>query len=140
MTVTEANKADNVNEILAHACGADYMCRHPFGGQFSSGVEAVAAAADCFWLLDVVFSHQPRIKKEHPELWDFQVWKLSYNPGVEGGISEYWVVEAWSDTPDDEESTLLSKQVLEYTDFPKELMPFEELWLEGGTLILKGEH
>ncbi len=49
-----------------------------------------------------------------------------------------WTLEAWSDTPGAEGSVMLAHQAIPYSDFPRELAPFEA-WCEFGVLMLKEE-
>ena len=106
---------------------------------FTDGVFHVAVTCGAHWLIDVIASWQPSIRKRHGEQAGFQLWILEASKRVEGA----WMVEAWTDTPPkhDSDSTgkLMAQQAIGHSDFPKELSPFR-LWVEHGVLLLPAEH
>ncbi len=69
----------------------------------TDGVVMLARATECFWLLDIIISHQgnPELDKE------FQVWKLEVDLRNQTGV-----VRGYNDT------TLIIEQKIPYTDFP----------------------
>lgn len=135
--MTTATKLDDYSTFCAHACmGAECVHRHAFGGMlYTSGVKFTADLFGAHWLIDLIASHQPNIKRKLQRLGlrDFQVWRLH-----KVGDGEDWSAEAWSDAPG-ESGGLLARQVFGYSDFPAELLPFLDFWVEGGTLMLKQE-
>jgi hypothetical protein len=87
----------------------------------TDGVLALAEAAGCYWLLDIVGSYQSdkRLCRE------FQVWKLEVN------LEEQTAVVTGGN--DDAE---IIRQEIPYTDFPLESVT---LFLMGGVLLLPRE-
>ena len=129
-TVTGAQMAQAVEDYRAHANGSNGMFKHWLGLKFTSGMQLVAETCGAHWLLDLIASHQPRLRR-----FDFQVWKLYQsnrrNPNR-------WTAECWTDSPCADGSRRLIQQRIEYSDFPPELAPFE-CWVEYGTAMLKEE-
>ena len=94
----------------------------------TEGVIFLAENADCFWLLDLIASHQlePKVKRE-----EFQVWKLTGIPGGKATV----VCEDGNDNE-------VARQELEYSTFP---LPEMVIWAalnEFGsrTLMLPSEY
>jgi len=88
----------------------------------TDGVLAVAEAARCFWLLDIIGSYQTD-KRPDPH---FQVWKL-----VVSHEDNTAVVSGYNDT------TLIVKQEIPFTDFPLDEL---KLFLMDGIVLLPSEH
>ena len=109
-----------VKRGLAEAWGgSDQFYRHWLGKVYSLGVYILAENADCYWLLDVIFSYH---RKE-----PFQVWKLKKTGETSAVVT---MVE-------DSGRPVKVKQEIEYTDFPLDEIT---LWLENGVLTLPQEH
>lgn len=124
---TYDNRGHRVREYARHAIGSETIYKHWLGLRYTDGIKFLAETCGAYWLIDAVASHQPMISES------FQVWRLA--PCLSKG-RQRWALEAWSDTPD--KSKRLARQVIEYTDFPKDLMPFE-WWVEHGTMLMKEE-
>jgi len=88
----------------------------------TDGVLAVAEAAKCFWLLDIIGSYQTD-KRLDPH---FQVWKL-----VVSHEDNTAVVSGYNDT------TLIVAQDIPFTDFPLDEL---KLFLMDGIILLPSEH
>ena len=88
----------------------------------TDGVLALANAAECFWLLDVIGSYQTN-KKLDP---NFQVWKLTVDHETHKGK-----VCAFND------ATFVLEQDIPFTDFPLEEL---KLYLMRGVLLLPSEY
>ena len=88
----------------------------------TDGTIALAEAAECFWLLDVIGSYQTD-KRLDP---DFQIWKLTVNHEDSTGV-----VYGYNDTE------LIISQEIPYTDFPLDEV---KLFLMGGVILLPSEH
>ncbi len=122
-----------LEEYRAHTTGSDRIYQHPFGVRLTVGAKLAADTLGAWWLLDLIASHQPAIQAEKGALASFQVWRMvPQGDGVK--------VEAWSDTPDHEESTLLASQFVEFTDFPKREMKTFRLWCVDGTVMIPEEY
>lgn len=133
-TTTEgADKASAVREYARQTCGSLDLHRHWTRALvYTDGIEFLAETCGAYWLIDAVASHQPAIAKRHPYEAGFQVWRLVRV----WKRDDAWRLEAWSDTPD--ESTLLARQEIPYSDFPPGLSGFE-WWVEYETMMLKEE-
>ena len=141
--MTGQEKADAIHEYECQCNGSDEFFRHWIGALiFTSGVEFLVKTCGAMWLVDLVASHQPAIRRKLGKMGrrDFQVWRIIRSPKFERGC----IVECWSDTPgaevseDGPASVLLARQEVEYTDFPAELFGYQ-WWVEEGTMLLKGE-
>jgi hypothetical protein len=88
----------------------------------TDGVLAVAEAAGCFWLLDVIgsYQHSPKLDKA------FQVWTLTVNLSEQSGV-----VCGYNDT------TLIITQKIPFTDFPLDEIKF---YLMDGVMLLLSEY
>jgi len=123
--------ASLVRDHIAQTMGTEHYYRaFPPSLKFTDGIKFVADTCQAHWLVTAIASHQ-RIAIP-PEV-GFQVWELA-GPKTE---DKPWILSCWSDTPG--ESTLLARQEIEYSDFPKELLPFR-MWVEGNVLLLPAEH
>ena len=119
------NKAQEVQGIINHATGTSQYHRFSHLPSFpviTDGVLAVAEAAGCYWLLDVIGSYQydPRLDKY------FQVWKLEVNREANSGV-----VRGYNDT------TLIITQDIPYTDFPLDEI---KLYLIDRIILLPNEY
>ena len=115
-------KSTITKEELNQFTGSQQWFRH-FSGRlvYTEGVQYIAEKAGAYWLIDLIASYQP-IQTE-----EFQFWTLR----KEGEL----FVAVCTDGNDNE----LVKQVIEYTDFPQEFMPFN-LYLCHETLHLPSEY
>ena len=88
----------------------------------TDGVIAVAEAAGCYWLLDIIGSYQTD-KRLDP---NFQVWKLVVNHADSTAV-----VSGCNDTK------LIITQEIPRTDFPLDELT---LFLMNGIILLPSEH
>ena len=88
----------------------------------TDGVIAVAEAAGCYWLLDIIGSNQTN-KQLDP---NFQVWKLVVNHEDSTAV-----VSGYNDT------ALIFTQEIPFTDFPLDEF---KLFLMNGVMLLPSEH
>lgn len=88
----------------------------------TDGVLALAEAAGCYWLLDIVGSYQTNKKLDKA----FQVWTLEVNEE-----SRNAVVNGKNDTK------IVITQEIEYTDFPLSKV---KLFLINGVILLPSEY
>ncbi len=117
--------AAEINEIVSQSTGTtQYHKFSPFPGYplATDGVIAVAEAAGCYWLLDVIGSHQCNRKLDPA----FQVWTIEVDE-----IKRSCVVKGFNDT------TLIIRQRIEWTDFPLNEFKF---FLIDGILLLPSEY
>jgi hypothetical protein len=118
--------ADNLKH-LDQFSGGDHHYRNTFGLLYTEGVRFLAENAECYWLIDVIDSHQPDLRKS-TELADFQVWELVVNPDDRTSV-----VTCRADSGRSPAVT----QRIPWSDFP---LPSITLWVEGGVLLLPSEH
>jgi len=118
------NRADILN-ILAHATGTTQYHRFsPIEGYpvATDGVNALAQAAECYWLLDAIGSHQSNRRLDP----DFQVWQLLVNQEDSNAV-----LSGYND------DILIVEQQIMFTDFPLDKI---KLWLVGGVIMLPTEY
>lgn len=101
---------------------------------FTDGVRFVANTLRCWWLVDLIASYQFQIRSRFraADSRDFQVWRLRALDDAG------YVAEAWADVPN-ESKRLARTGTLVDCDFPDELLPWNEFWVENGVLYLKRE-
>ena len=131
-----AGKAELVRDYERQTIGSENMHKHPFLPLIhTDGIEFLAETCGAYWLIDAIASYQTsaRVRRE-----SFQVWRLRAPAKDE----DPWILDCWDDTPEDKSPTTNSRrlvsQKIPYSDFPRELCPFE-CWVESGTLMLKAE-
>ncbi|MCA0235846.1 MAG: hypothetical protein LCH81_05650 [Bacteroidetes bacterium] len=110
---------------LQQFTGSEQIFYNPLFPKFryTEGVKYLAKEAQCYWLLDYVFSNQhSRILKETP----FQVWKVKVLEDKTATI-----------TVEDGDSNMIKTFKIEFTDFPLEKF---DLWFIDGTLLLPSEY
>lgn len=121
---------DALKEELSNFTGSEKFTRwSPLTKDVATeGVIYLAENADCFWLLDLIASHQidPAVKQE-----DFQTWKLTGTPGGAAAV-------VCGDGNDNE----ITRQELEFSTFP---LPEIDIWavaneLGSRTLMLPSEY
>jgi len=121
---------DKLKSDLGNFCGCDTFTRWSILSKdvATEGVIFLAENADCFWLLDLISSHQldPKVKRE-----EFQVWKLTGTPGGAAVV-----------VCEDGNSNEVTSQELEYSTFP---LPEIAIWatmneLGSRTLMLPSEY
>lgn len=131
MSATAQDKAQAVNDYRAHTIGSEDIHQHWLGLRYTDGLNYVAETCGAHWLIDLVASHQPKLRREPFQLWRLVRHKTRTRP-------EGWDAEAWTDSPEAEGSRRLVLQRISYSDFPEELSPFE-FYVEYGTAMLKEE-
>lgn len=112
-------------DVLNNAtCSESYHRFSPIPGYpvITDGVLMLAEAAGCYWLLDVIGSHQSNRKLDK----SFQVWKLTVDTENDSAV-----VQGYNDT------TLVVTQKIPYTDFPLEEL---KLYLMDGVILLPSEY
>lgn len=112
-------------DVLNNATGTEsYHKFSPIPGYpvITDGVLMLAKAAGCYWLLDVIGSHQTNRKLDKA----FQVWRLTVN--TDSGDA---VVHGYNDT------TLIVTQAIPHTDFPLGEL---KLFLMDGIILLPSEY
>lgn len=137
--LSDSEKVEFVQEYGRQTMGSHHMHYAPQGDlAYTDGIDHLAEVCGAYWLVDLVASHQAKMRERHRGLALFQVWELAeYSDGLR--------ISAWSDTPrmgpspDGPGSVCMAEQFLEYSDFPKGLLPFT-FWVEDGIALLKEEH
>jgi dipeptidyl aminopeptidase/acylaminoacyl peptidase len=105
----------------------------------TDGVQYLAEEAQCYWLIDVIASHQTKKLLADKMLKDFQLWYLMVGDShefIKPKPHHQAVVTCWGDTPDPEITPYI-RQDIEFTDFP---LPEIKLFLVQGVLMLPGEY
>ncbi|MBD2278859.1 DUF6876 family protein [Aphanizomenon flos-aquae] len=130
---------EELQQSLKHFTSTDNYYRHLLSICHTDGIQYLAQEAQCYWLIDVIASHQTKKLLADQMLKDFQLWLL-----VVGDSHEFIkpkphhqaVVTCWGDTPDPEITPYI-RQDIEFTDFP---LPEIKLFLVQGVLMLPGEY
>lgn len=122
---------EEIETALAMFSGSGDLYRHWTRRLlFTEGIGWLADQAGAHWLIDLVASHQPAIREP------FQVWRLDVREDRTA------MIVAWSDTPG--QSTRLTGQEIEYTDFPLESFEFYVINGDSGdrvrVMLLKSEY
>lgn len=67
------NNFRNLNDLLSDYTGTEHHHKTPFGFFYTDGIVALFTKFETtsWWILDVILSYQPQLKKE-----DFQQWKV----------------------------------------------------------------
>lgn len=121
------NKVGRVLSYLMNTQGTEGYHRHALGMLYTDGVEFVADTVGAHWLVDIVASWQPEVRKADPRGGAFQAWTLH-------DTGDGWIV-----TCTDGDDLELARQEIPATDFPPALSPFR-LWVEHGVILLPEEH
>ena len=114
-----------IHEILAHCTGTTRYHRvstNPNAPIATDGIIALAESAGCYWLLDVIISHQTNNKLDP----SFQVWELIRNKNDDNVI-----IKGYND------KTKIVTQKIPFTDFPLEEI---KLYLIDGIILLPSEY
>lgn len=119
--------APEIQAELVQFSGTENYYRHWLGFLYTDGVKWLCDNARCYWLIDTIMAYQrdPLVTKD-PALQEHQFWRLHVNPDRSATL--------YCDR--DTGNTAFSHKV-ELTDFPLDEV---DLWMEGGVLILPGEH
>lgn len=105
---------------LSQFTGTEHYYKHWFGNyKYTDGVKYLGEKAQCYWLLDAIFSY----RRTEP----FQVWTLTVDESK----------KAWLTMKEDSNLPTLVSQTIEYTTFP---LPQIDLWLIDGVLLLPSEY
>ena len=117
-------KTGKLLEALKSFTGTQQYFFHPLfkAFKYTDGVRFLAKNAKCYWLLELIFSHQnfKEIKRE-----DFQKWTLKK------------IDDACTVTVSDGNGNNIKTIEISFTDFP--LQEFN-LWFCNGVLLLPSEY
>ena len=111
MTTTDSYSSQEVRAIVNNAAGSyQYHTISMFPGYpvLTDSVKALCEAAGCYWLMDIIASHQCKSKVGAAM---FQIWELAY---VCKSKSDYWLVTM----KEDSNMPVMVSQKLFYSDFP----------------------
>jgi hypothetical protein len=94
------------------------------GFRYTEGVRYLVQKLNCHWLVDAIASWQSEALKD-PWLREFQLWELYVKDGKGKLVCLHDLVR------------VAFSQEIPTTDFP---LDYVRLYVEGGTLMLPGEH
>ena len=128
-----------LQQSLKQFTGTDNYYKHLLGLHYTDGIQYLAEKAQCYWLIDVIASHQTKQLLADEMLSNFQLWLL-----VVGDSHEFIkpqphhqaVITCWRDTPNVGIKPPV-RQDIDFTDFPLSEI---KLFLVQGVLILPGEY
>ena len=140
MTTDTKMTPDEIENALAQYYGSENWYRYMMGMSITDGAKAMGDLCEAYWLLDVVASYQPEIRRKHSRLQEFQIWTLRFCPTDK--LPNQAIVECFSDSG--EKATI--SQTLEYASFPKisahdESFPgaVMKLYVENNVIYLPSE-
>lgn len=113
-------QANCLKAVLEGFSGTEGYTRYLAGLLLTDGVRFLAENAECFWLLDIIASYQPKCKKD-ASLREMQFWTLKRNKTTSGAVV----------TCDDGNGNVKITQRIEFTDFP---MDEVRVWVELGSV------
>jgi hypothetical protein len=113
----------NANENYQHFIGGGDQHRLNFGHTMTEGVYQLCTDYQCFWLIDVILSHQ-HTKEVNKE--PFQVWKLERVKDDEFKV-----------TATDGNDNIIAEQVIEFSDFKDDEVT---IWNIDRTILLPNEY
>jgi len=111
--------AEELQTGLANHIGTEGYTKYLGGLVLTDGVVYLAKNAECFWLLDIIWSYQPQCRKDSM-LRDMQFWTVN----VEGSSA---VVTCERDKGD-----VAIRQEVPYTSFP--IQGETKIWVELGSV------
>ncbi|MBW4431048.1 MAG: hypothetical protein KME28_04745 [Pelatocladus maniniholoensis HA4357-MV3] len=97
---------EQITAALKQFIGSGIIYQHWLGIGFTEGVKYLADAAEAYWLIDSIASHQTKRFLSNTKLQNFQIWLLSVKEKSGTLICEW-------DTGKE-----VLRQEIEYTDFP----------------------
>jgi hypothetical protein len=121
-----------VQEVLAYAQGGDSLYYHWTRRlKYTESIEQLAKAGGCYWLIDLIASHQPSVLRKIAKAGDrdFQVWTLRFKDGTNSAIAAC--------TDGHANGATYKVQNIEYSDFP--LREGIKLYVEDGVLMVPSE-
>ena len=120
---------------LQQFTGTENYYKHWLGFKFTDGVNYLADKAGAFWLLDVIASWQPEIKKRYsanPDFYSFQVWTLRRSVDTTSHWNGSWVARC-----EDGNGQYICSQDIPHSDFP---LDSAEVWFINGVMLLPSEY
>jgi hypothetical protein len=129
-------KAKEINDGLTQFYGTEhYYAVSPLfrGVVMTDGARWLAEKANCFWLMELIASYQPRCKKDKSCI-DIQFWRIEVKPD-----------HSCSVICDRDSNDEFLRQEIPFTDFPLDSF---KIWVEAGAcggkpvmvILLPSEH
>lgn len=128
-----------LQQSLKQFTGTDNYYKHLLGLHYTDGIQYLAEKAQCYWLIDVIASHQTKKLLADQMLKDFQLWLLVVSDShefIKPKPHHQAVVTCWGDTPNAGIKPAV-RQDIEFTDFPLSEI---KLYLCHGALMLPSEY
>ena len=120
---------DQLLDGLRNFYGTEHYYRHMPGLVITDGVKFLADNAGCYWLLDMVWSYLPMLRKSRDT---FFVVRYAGTPGESG---------LFSVTDDIPANQTYAQQAIEHTDFPlDEIVLYLSATEEEFVLMLRSEY
>ena len=120
---------DQLLDGLRNFYGTEHYYRHMPGLVITDGVKFLADNAGCYWLLDMVWSYLPMLRKSRDT---FFVVRYAGTPGASG---------LFSITDDIPPNQTYAQQAIEHTDFPlDEIVLYLSATEEEFVLMLRSEY
>ena len=120
---------DQLLDELRNFYGTEHYYRHMPGLVITDGVKFLADNAGCYWILDIVWSYLPVLRKSRDT---FFVVRYAGTPGASG---------LFSITDDIPPNQTYAQQAIEHTDFPlDEIVMYLSATEEEFVLMLRSEY
>ena len=120
---------DQLLDELRNFYGTEHYYRHMPGLVITDGVKFLADNAGCYWILDIVWSYLPVLRKSRDT---FFVVRYAGTPGASG---------LFSITDDIPPNQTYAQQAIDYTDFPlDEIVLYLSATEEAFVLMLRSEY
>lgn len=116
---------EQITAVLKQFIGSGIIYQHCLSIKFTEGVKYLADAAEAYWLIDGIASHQIKRFLSNTKLQYFQIWHLLAKEKSGTLICEW-------DTGKE-----VIRQEIEYTDFP---IASIKLYLVSKVLMLPNEY
>lgn len=136
MTTTTQKTPAQILEALAHATGSENLYRHWLGIRYTDGVLMMAELCGAHWLIDLIASHQPAVRRKTSDRGAFQVWNLDVNQKKSEALA-YCHSDSCDAGPSHYKCKPPARQKIGYTDFPLDTIKF---YLVDGVLMLPSEY
>jgi len=128
---TRMKPAAEIREGLAQMYGTENYYKYLGGLRLTDGIKFLAESAACYWLLDIIFSYQPRLLRNE-RFQEFQLWELVKKPTRT--YPNGWMVTCREDS----DVKPAVSQRIPWSDFP--LDEGIKIYVENGVILLPSEH
>ena len=114
--LTKERIAAEIESVLHQFTGSENFYKNWLGNLiYTDGIAWLCETAKSYWLIDLIASHQPKLKDE-----PFQVWTLKRHAC--GKMTASAFSDYSDDEPEQNKAWFLTKQEIPYSDFPLDFL------------------